>query len=289
MILLSNKVFQFKTYSDGSLELINPEILAGNSTAFRLQANIKNSDDLIKLILAKSLVDKANLLVKRPVILSLPYVPYMRSDRAMSDISVGGLKTIAPIINNLNFDRVVISDPHSDVTEALLNNAVIKSQSDLFHLYLQFNPEILTGIDYVISPDAGALKKVSKCAELIHKPHIEAFKVRELSTNKIIKTSVNASKEELKGKTILAIDDILEYGGTLRELAKTLKEDYGVAKVIAYVTHGVLPINKRLPVPSRINFILDYIDSIHCYYLWSNPESTEEKDNNPKLQFKELF
>ena len=289
MILLSNKVFQFKTYSDGSLELINPEILAGNSTAFRLQANIKNSDDLIKLILAKSLVDKANLLVKRPVILSLPYVPYMRSDRAMSDISVGGLKTIAPIINNLNFDRVVISDPHSDVTEALLNNAVIKSQSDLFHLYLQFNPEILTGIDYVISPDAGALKKVSKCVELIHKPHIEAFKVRELSTNKIIKTSVNASKEELKGKTILAIDDILEYGGTLRELAKTLKEDYGVAKVIAYVTHGVLPINKRLPVPSRINFILDYIDSIHCYYLWSNPESTEEKDNNPKLQFKELF
>ena len=289
MILLANKVFQFKTYSDGSLELINPEILAGNSTAFRLQANIKNSDDLIKLILAKSLVDKANLLLKRPVILSLPYVPYMRSDRAMSDISVGGLKTIAPIINNLNFDRVVISDPHSDVTEALLNNAVIKSQSDLFHSYLQFNPEILTGIDYVISPDAGALKKVSKCAGLISKPHIEAFKVRELSTNKIIKTSVNASKEELEGKTILVIDDILEYGTTIRELAKVLKEDFNVSKVKCYVTHGVLPINKRLSIPSRINFILDYVDEIYCYYLWSNLESTEEKDNNPKLQFKELF
>lgn len=291
MILIEDIPIKFKKFSDGTLDLTDvghflEVIRRPSKPLISIVANIKNSDDLISLILVKGFIDKFNTL-KKSTHLTLPYVPYMRSDRAMvQQNSIGGLKTIAPLINNLNFDRVVVLDPHSDVTEALLNNVFIVEQHEAFMNFYQAHKQ-LNAYDYIVSPDAGALKKVAKCAKSFGKPHIEAFKVREINTNKILKTSVNATKEELEGKSVLIIDDILEYGTTVRELAKALKEDYGVTNVGVYVSHGVCPLNLRINPQSRFNFILDFIDEIYCYNLWEI-DGNNEHQVNPKVKLLNL-
>ena len=263
MILINNQPIEFKKFTDGSLDLINTAYLLEvvrrpSSPAIEVTANIKNSDDLIGLLLVKGFIDKFNIF-KKGVSLKLPYVPYMRSDRAMvQHNTIGGLKTIAPLINTLNFDRVLVLDPHSDVTEALINNIFIIEQ---FEGLMSFKDKVnLSNYDFLVSPDAGALKKVAKCAKALGKPHIEAFKVREINTNKILKTSVNATKEELEGKSVLIIDDICEGGRTFMALAKMLKEDYGVREVVLYVSHGLFSFGYE--------HLKEHIDQVYCYYSW---------------------
>ena len=81
--------------------------------------------------------------------------------------------------------------------------------------------------------------------------------------------------------------DILEYGTTVHDLAKMLKEEYGVAHVGVYVSHAVCPMNLRINPPSRFNFILQSIDEIYCYNLWSI-DNDHEHQSNPKVKFKHL-
>jgi ribose-phosphate pyrophosphokinase len=281
MIHVDELPVQVKKYTDGSLEVTNSgeihkSILDSSDKFINVTANIKSSDDLLALVLVKGIIDRSNSSFKYPCVLKLPYVPYMRSDRAMNEHSdVGGLKIVSPVINNLNFDSVVVFDPHSDVTESLIKNIRIVSQHEGIGHFQAQHKGVFDKYDFVVSPDAGALKKVAKCAKTLSKPHIEAFKEREINTNKILRTSVNANKEDLEGKSVLIIDDILEYGTTVRELAKTLKEDYGVANIGVYVTHAVLPLNLRESPASHTSFILDYLDNIYGYFWW--PECSEKE------------
>lgn len=284
MIHVDELPVKIKTYSDGSLEVINSAqihqtILNTPEKYINIIANIKSSDDLMALILVKGVVDRSNSLLKLPCILKLPYVPYMRSDRAMNEYTdVGGLKIVAPLINNLNFDSVVVFDPHSDVTESLIKNIRIVPQHEaLGHFQHKYN--VFDKYDFFISPDAGALKKVAKCAKTLSKPHIEAFKEREINTNKILRTSVNANKEQLEGKSVLIIDDICEGGRTFMALAKMLKEDYDVREVALYVSHGLFTFGYE--------HLKEHIDQVYCYHSWL--DSNQISQTNDYIIPKEYY
>lgn len=275
MIKVNGLPVDVKKFTDGSLNVtlhsdtIN-NILAEKDEDVVYTAHIKSSDDLLALVLSKAAVESE--IYDATSVLELPYVPYMRADRIMGEGQCGGLKAIAPIINSLGFSNVIVDDPHSDVTEALIKNVCLNTQCDIVsHLAETFLD--LLDVDYLVSPDAGALKKVLKSSEKFKIPLVEAGKIRELHTNKILKSTVYTNLD-LTGKRVLILDDICEYGTTHRELAKVLKKDFGVAEVKLYATHGVLPLNLRLETPSRYNFLLDYIDSVYLYNWWS--DDTEE-------------
>lgn len=290
MIFVNDLPIEVKHFSDGAIQVsLTKEIVESldailevdEQSYFEVVATIKSNDDLIALLQTKACLDAHYTDVKMD--LTLNYVPYQRSDRMMSENSCGGFKVIAPLINSLNAVNVQVLDPHSDVVEALLNNVQIHNQSDCIELMSEKYPELLT-VDYLISPDSGALKKALKVSEQFQLPLIEAVKVRELGTNKILRTTVHDNGAELVGKRVLIIDDIGEYGTTHRELARVLKEDFGVSVVNLYVTHGVFPLNKRLDTPSRFNFPLDFIDQIYCLHLWKN-DHFEVLDRVTALEF----
>ena len=54
--------------------------------------------------------------------LYMPYIPNARQDRVKSEEDVFTLKYFANIINSLGFKEIVVRDPHSNVSEALINN-----------------------------------------------------------------------------------------------------------------------------------------------------------------------
>ena len=233
-----------------------------------VKAIIKNSDDIMALIQTKTIIDKYN---PTEVTLYLPRVPYAQSDRAMSRNECSGLKSFTAILNSLNFTHVCVDDPHSDVTEALINNILIRSQRQCIS-YLK--KDFQTKYDYLVSPDGGALKKIYKSSKYLQIPVIEASKNRDVTTGQITNTSVNANGANLKGKSVLIIDDIIDGGRTFIELAKVLKEEHQVNQVDLYVTHGLF----------SKGFDLPFIDNYFVFHLWTKDQPTPSN-----IKFKNNF
>mgnify|MGYP006921352923 CR=1 FL=1 len=184
------------------------------------------------------------------------YVPYLlgaRSDRAFEPNGVNYLKqVICPIINSLNLSEVISLDPHSDVTEACINNF---KRGDLWAFYHEIyenekklivetflGPKEAIKKDLrnvvIVAPDAGAYKRAEKVAKQWGvKKLITCNKVRDLKTGKITKTEV--SLVGCKGKDFILIDDICDGGRTFEEIAKVIKAKYPKAKITLVVTHGI--------------------------------------------------
>ncbi len=97
-----------------------------------------------------------NIDIHAQYVLHLPYIPYARQDRVMQPGEALSIKVFANIVNSLGFDKVIVDDPHSDVSAALLNNVRIRHQHELAASY----SDVLAGRDVtIIAPDAGARKK----------------------------------------------------------------------------------------------------------------------------------
>uniref|UniRef100_A0AAU7PIE9 Ribose-phosphate pyrophosphokinase n=1 Tax=Salmonella phage SalP219 TaxID=3158864 RepID=A0AAU7PIE9_9CAUD len=222
-----------------------------------ITAKIKNSADVMALALLVDACSRLeNLHNHAEFVLHLPYIPYARQDRIMQSGEALSIKVFANIINGLGFDKVIVDDPHSDVSAALLNNVKIRQQHQLAGEYGGF---VFSGRDVtIISPDAGARKKAQKVADRFHLPLAEAGKVRDVKTNEITGTAVFG---DVTGRECVIVDDICDGGRTFIALAQALKEN-GAKRVILYVTHGIFSFGKQV--------ILDGgVDEIYAYHDWT--------------------
>jgi ribose-phosphate pyrophosphokinase len=175
----------------------------------------------------------------KDVSLFIPYCIGGRSDRKFEEGSINYIKeVIAPIINLQNFSKVTVMDPHSDVLEACINNFDKESNFELVDFalaHLGGNPDTYT----LVSPDAGAMKKVYAVSEHTKiRDIIVASKVRDTSTGKIVYTDVPATMSHAL-KEFIIVDDICDGGRTFVEIAKNIREKFPDAKVYLIVTHGI--------------------------------------------------
>jgi len=186
------------------------------------------------------------------------YVPYFlgaRSDRKFEKGQTNYLKNvICPIINSQGFSKVIVLDPHSDVLEACLNNFV---KINNFRL-VDFALDTIKGRSAqtaIISPDAGALKKIYDVAKEFNITNVTtASKVRDMKTGSIIRTELPTM--DLRGiEHLIVIDDICDGGRTFIELAKAIKE---ITEIPIYliVTHGIFS--------AGFKTLFEYFDGIYC-------------------------
>ena len=174
----------------------------------------------------KALGKRVNLL--------MPYIPNDRMDRVHNkNTEVFTLKYFCEFVNNLNIDRVLVFDPHSDVSTALLDRAeVISPKGAIRYTVALSEPEI------VYFPDAGAMKRYGGIIKEIWgncKLSVAyGNKVRDWDTGEI--KGLEIIGEIPKGAKVLMIDDICSYGGTMYYSAKKLKE-LGAGDIEMYVSH----------------------------------------------------
>jgi len=171
------------------------------------------------------------------------YVPYFlgaRSDRKFLYGETNYLKNvICPIINSQGFSKVYVVDPHSDVLEACLNNFAKFSNyslvDDALSYLIKEGEECKVAI---ISPDAGALKKIYDVAKEFDIVNVTtATKVRDIQTGNILRTELPTM--DLVGiEHIVIIDDICDGGRTFIELAKEIKKQTD-RPIYLIVTHGI--------------------------------------------------
>jgi len=203
------------------------------------------------------------------------YVPYFlgsRSDRKFQDGGVNYLKqVVCPIINSQNFEKVVVMDPHSDVLEACINNFHKRDNSNIVtEAILNCN----IGDIALVSPDAGALKKIYDIAKMFNIDNVTtASKIRDIKTGNIIRTELPEIK--LDGiESVIIVDDICDGGRTFVELAKEIRKQTH-KPIYLVVTHGIFS--------AGFGLLSEYFDKIYC------TNSVSDIEQNDKLVQLNIF
>ncbi len=221
-------------------------------------SRISNANDLLNVLFVKNTLDYSEF---ERVELHVSYLLAARMDRVMLEGEPFSLKVISSILNGAGFKKISIFDPHSEVTTALINRSYsISNQEfvkDALDDYFRSNDKS----DFcLVSPDAGALKKIHKLALYLGIENlVECMKERDVKTGAL--TNFKTTTQDLTNQTCFIIDDICDGGGTFVGTAKMLKEK-GAKKVVLVVTHGIFSKGSHL----------EFIDEIYTTdsYRWIN-------------------
>ncbi len=221
-------------FSGGELHVTIPGIKSDNSLhLIEIRTRIQSSNDVLELMLTVDIVRRNYPNSKLSLV--LPYFPYARQDRVTESSGAFSLKIFANLINSLGFYKVTSYDCHSDVTPALVDNLVSVSLHEMLRDNNDFSFFISHKIDALVSPDAGAAKKVATISEYWKIPLIVGSKSRNVRTGELSAPSINVTSCP---DNVCIVDDICDGGGTFIALAKVLREK-GAKKVSLYVTHGI--------------------------------------------------
>lgn len=169
--------------------------------------------------------------------LELAWLPWARQDRHMVNGDSFALKVFANQLNVLNFDKVFLLDPHSDVAAAAINNSVVIAQESCLMKSEKLRQAINSGKLMLVAPDAGALKKIHNVAKASGaRDYAILTKERDVATGNL--TGFALVSGDVAGKDVLIVDDLCDAGGTFIGSAQVLR-DAGARSVSLYVTHGV--------------------------------------------------
>lgn len=205
-------------FSAGEIHLTSPPVSP------QLRADIHSSETLMKLFGA--------LHTGVPKILHIPYLPYGRADRYMPNAGgeVVGVKLLGDILNQFNLEKIYTLDAHSSASSLVINNltnippyAIIKQALNN-----------LAGA-YLVSPDAGAEKKIYSYAKMFGTPVLRAYKTRDTKTGEI--TGIQFIDKPPKNAIFVVVDDICDGGKTFIELAKS--GGFKPQNSILCVSHGI--------------------------------------------------
>jgi ribose-phosphate pyrophosphokinase len=232
--------YKISKFPDGqqTIDLINwYSINDEGNNSIQISTRLNSFQDLEILI---CVVQAIRNVTSRKIELYVPYFLGSRSDRKFVDGGVNYLKqVICPIINSLNFSKVSVLDPHSDVLEACLNNYEKTNNHFLVALALNNIYSDMIGSVCLVSPDAGAYKKVFDVAKEFNiEKIITATKVRDLKTGQILHTEVPTLDQHNDIKYVI-VDDICDGGRTFIEIARAIKASRPTAKIYLVVTHGI--------------------------------------------------
>lgn len=163
----------------------------------------------------------------------IPYFPAARQDRVMIKGESLSVKVYADIINSLQLQKIMVYDPHSEVTPALLNNCEVIDN----HSFIKKVTEYIQSDLKLVSPDGGALKKIYKVSEALGGIEVvECSKSRDVKTGKL--SGFKVYEDDLNGKDCLIVDDICDGGGTFLGLAAELKQK-NAGNLYLAISHGI--------------------------------------------------
>lgn len=246
MIKVNDTIIDIQHFSDGSQKLVGiqfPERLKGDkyTSLFEIVWKYENESELVTLIYIVNYI--RDIYVRNNYItLQMLWVPNARMDRVESENDVFTLKYFSQIINSLKFNKVIVLDPHSRVTNALIDRIkVIPAehfiQKALNEITTRFTFEVDFKKSYLICfPDNGAFERYSglKCFDNFTK--VFGKKHRDWETGQITKLDLNVDPKIVDGKNILIIDDMISSGETLYQFIQKLK-GFGACQVFVYCSH----------------------------------------------------
>lgn len=187
--------------------------------------------------------------------LHVPYLPYARQDKKVTNTTTFALKTFANMINAMRFRSVEFVDVHSQ--EAL---AEIKYSENLFP-FDQIKKAIDAVGDPILAfPDAGAVERYKRVGHP-GRHYFFGEKIRDEKTGEILDYKVRGWVPSIVNShamtEILIIDDLCDGGATFKLMADQLY-GFGATSVHLYVTHGLFTRGTKTLRNSGIERIFTY-------------------------------
>ncbi len=190
------------------------------------------NDNLMELLI---IIDALRRASAKRITAVMPYFGYARQDRKPLPRTPISAKLVANLITTAGADRVLAVDLHAGQIQGFFD-----IPTDNLFAAPTMAADILAryggGDLMVVSPDVGGVVRARALAKRLNNAPLAIVDKRR---DKPGQSEVMNIIGDVKGRTCIMIDDIIDSGGTLCNAAQALV-DAGAASVTAYITHGVL-------------------------------------------------
>jgi ribose-phosphate pyrophosphokinase len=219
-------------FSDGEVNAELMENVRGRDVFLVRPTSPPTNDHLMDLLV---MIDACRRASAARITAVIPYFGYARQDRrprgARSAITA---KLVANMISGAGADRVLTVDLHADQITGFFDipvDNVYGSPVLLGDAWKQGYKNMI-----VVSPDVGGVVRARALAKQLDDVDLAIIDKRRPRANEVKVMNIIG---DVKDRSCILIDDLVDTAGTLCQAAEALKEQ-GALKVVAYITHPVL-------------------------------------------------
>ena len=226
--LVNNSI---KKFADSEIYIEINENIRGNSIFIIQSISSPANDNLMELLLC---IDALKRSSAKNITAVIPYFGYARQDRKVVPRTSISAKLVSNLITKAGADRVVTIDLHAGQIQGFFDIPVDNLFSTpIFARHAKKNIKDKNII--CVAPDVGGVERARALGKLLDVELAIIDKRRPTPGKSKVMNIIG----NVKDKTCIMVDDIIDSGGTIVNAAKALK-DRGAKDVYVYVTHGVL-------------------------------------------------
>jgi ribose-phosphate pyrophosphokinase len=225
-----------KTFSNGEVycryedSIRGADVFIVQPTCANPHTGVTPNDALMELLF---MIDAAVGASAHRVIAVTPWFGYSRQDKKSAPREPISARTVAHMLEGAGADRVVTMDLHAGQVQGFFSIPV-DHMTAVMMLTQYFDDLGLTDL-VVVAPDAGRVKLNKKFASKIGAELAILDKERPAQQVAEIGYVIG----DVRGKTAIIVDDIIDTAGTLKVAAQTVLDE-GASRVYAAATHPVL-------------------------------------------------
>ena len=226
-----------RTFADGEASVSLEETVRG-ADVFLVQSTCKPVNDHLMELLV--MIDACRRASAGRITAVIPYFGYARQDRKAKSRDPISAKLVANMITAAGADRVLTMDLHAAQIQGFFDIPVdhLLGNPTFVQYYLDKFPEDKFNHDdfVVVSPDVGSVARARAFAAKVHMGLAIVDKRRQKANVCEVMNVIG----DVKGKTCILFDDMVDTAGSLCNAANALVEVGGAKEVYACATHGVL-------------------------------------------------
>ena len=228
---------EVKTFADGEVSVSLEETVRG-ADVFLIQSTCKPvNNNLMELLVMTDACRRASA---GRITAVIPYFGYARQDRKAKSRDPISAKLVANMITAAGADRVLTMDLHAPQIQGFFDIPLdhLLGNPTFVDYYLKKFPEDVYNHDdfIVVSPDVGSVGRARAFAAKVHMGLAIVDKRRQKAKVCEVMNIIG----DVRGKTCILYDDMVDTAGSLCNAAKALVEAGGAKAIYACATHGVL-------------------------------------------------
>lgn len=224
---------EVRTFSDGEIALSIQESVRGSDVYVVQSTSEPVNNNLMELLIMLDAFKRASA---GRITAVIPYFGYARQDRKAKARDAISAKLVANIITVAGADRLLTMDLHSPQIQGFFDIPLDHLQGVPI-LYPYFIKKFKNLEDVVVvSPDLGSVTRARNFASRINVNLAIVDKRRQAANICEVMNIIG----DVRDKTVVLVDDMIDTAGTLCNAAKAIMEIGGAKEVYACATHGVL-------------------------------------------------
>ena len=220
-----------RKFADGEIYVEINENIRGNSIFIIQSVSSPANDNLMELLLC---IDALKRSSAKNITAVIPYFGYARQDRKVVPRTSISAKLVSNLITKSGADRIVTVDLHAGQIQGFFDIPVDNLfATPIFARHVK--KRIKSKKIICVAPDVGGTERARALGKLLNVGLAIVDKRRPKPGQSQVMNVIG----DVKDKTCIIVDDIIDSGGTIVNAAEALKAR-GAKEVYVYITHGVL-------------------------------------------------